>query len=50
MSGIEICPKIRGLVDSKECNKCEHLGVSRWSMKPVCRYEERPEPEEEAKA
>lgn len=38
MSGIEYCPKINGYIDVDECNKCEHLGLSRWSMKPVCRY------------
>lgn len=40
---VEYCPKINGLVSIDKCNKCECLGVSRWSMKPVCRYEEKPE-------
>ncbi len=41
MSGIEYCPKINGYIDVDECNKCEHLGLSRWSMKPICRHEPR---------
>ncbi len=41
MSGIEYCPKINGYIDVDECNKCEHLGLSRWSMRPICRHEPR---------
>lgn len=37
----EPCPKVKGYVTPDECNRCDDLGLSRWSMMPICRYEEK---------
>ncbi len=39
---VEHCPRANRVVTVAGCNKCAYLGLSRWSMLPICRYESKP--------